>query len=106
MVPRFAGACLGLLAFFITITAGLYVRNPVEVILSRSILALFVFCLIGFALGGAAQLAIAEYEKNRRSEIRDRFREDTEGEGEPNAASTVDAVTPAVAGEDTEGPGG
>ena len=91
MVPRFAGASLGLLAFSITIAAGLCVRNPVEVILSRSIIALFAFCLIGFLLGGAAQMVIAEYDKDRESEIHKRYREDIGGKTETGTASDVDA---------------
>ena len=51
MVARFAGASLGLLAFATTAVAGLYVGNPPTVTLSRSILALFAFCLIGLLLG-------------------------------------------------------
>lgn len=96
MVARFVGASLGLLAFTITIIAGLLVHNPVTVILSRSILALFVFCIIGLVLGGAAQLVIREHERTRESEILKRYREgpaeteepgmenrSTEGEGAP-----------------------
>ena len=96
MVARFVGAGLGLLAFTITIVAGLVVHNPVTVILSRSILALFVFCVIGLVLGGAAQLVVREHERSRESEILKRYREkpaetdetrtenrSTEGEGAP-----------------------
>ena len=90
MVARFAGASLGLVAFTITITAGLFARNPVEVTLSRSIFALILFCLIGLLLGTAAQLVVAEYEKNREAEIQKRYRDDsagTEGSG-PNDGSS------------------
>ncbi len=62
MVARYVGAGLGLLAFFITIISGLYVQNPPEITLSRSLLALFVFCAIGMVLGSAAQMVINEYE--------------------------------------------
>lgn len=91
MVPRFAGASLGLLAFSIAVTAGLWVRNPVDVILSRSIFALFAFCLIGFLLGGAAQMVIAEYDSGRESEILKRYREDIEGKIEAGLPSDADA---------------
>ncbi len=70
MVARFAGVGLGFLAFSITAFAGLFVQNPVTVTLSRSILALFVFTIIGLALGTAAELVVHEYEKSRESEIR------------------------------------
>src|SRR3990172_10396916 len=72
MVARYAGAGLGLLAFTIVVTAGLIARNPVTVTLSRSIFALFLFCLIGLVLGRIAQLVVAEHEHKRETEIRKR----------------------------------
>lgn len=82
MVARFTGAGLGLLAFAVTITAGLLAQVPVEVTLSRSILALFLFCVGGLLLGGAAQHVVDEYQKERESQIRMRFdEEDTATEG-------------------------
>jgi len=99
MVPRYAGASLGLLAFFITITAGLWVRNPVEVILSRSILALFVFCFIGLLLGGAAQMVIAEYERGRESEILKRYREATEAQADSGGPSEAQGALTAASSE-------
>ena len=51
MLARYAGASLGLLAFTIVVTAGLIARYPVTVTPSRSIFALFLFCLIGLVLG-------------------------------------------------------
>ena len=76
MIARFAGAVLGLLAFTITAAAGLYVQNPLAVTLSRSILALFIFCVMGLLLGGAAQIVVAEHEKKRESQIRERYRQE------------------------------
>ena len=73
MAARYAGASLGLLAFTIVITAGLIARNPVTVTLSRSIFALFLFCLIGLVLGRVAQVVVAEHEQKRESEIRKRY---------------------------------
>ena len=75
MIARFAGAGLGLLAFTITAVAGVCVQNPVAVTLSRSILALLAFCVIGLVLGTAAQLVVSEHEKQRESEILRRYRE-------------------------------
>lgn len=75
MVARFASAGLGLLAFAVTITAGLLAHNPVTVTLSRSIFALFAFCIVGFVLGGVASRVIAEHEEERKAEIRKRYRE-------------------------------
>ena len=68
MIARFAGAILGLLAFTITAVAGVWVQNPVTVTLSRSILALVAFCVIGVVLGTAAQVVVREHEKQRKSE--------------------------------------
>ena len=76
MVARVVGASLGLLAFTVTIVAGLYVQNPVTVTLSRGILALFVFCVIGLVLGGAAQIVINEHGDKREEEIRKQHREE------------------------------
>ena len=75
MVARFVGASLGLLAFTITIIAGLVVQNPATVTLSRSILALVVFCVIGLVLGTVAQLVVNEYEKSRQADILKRHRD-------------------------------
>lgn len=77
MVARFSGASLGLLAFAATTVAGLYVGNPPTVILSRSILALFAFCILGLLLGRAAQSVVAEFERNRKAEVDRRFRSDS-----------------------------
>ena len=74
MVARFVGASLGLLAFTITIIAGLVVQNPATVTLSRGILALVVFCVIGLVLGTVAQLVVNEYEKSRQADILQRHR--------------------------------
>ncbi len=79
MVPRFTGASLGLLAFATTMVAGLYVGNPPMVTLSRSILALFAFCVIGLLLGRAAQAVVSEYERSRRDEFERRSRADSAG---------------------------
>ena len=75
MVARYAGASLGLLAFLIVVTAGLIAQNPVTVTLSRSIFALFLFCLIGLVLGRIAQMVVAEHEQKRETEIRKRYHE-------------------------------
>jgi len=76
MVARYAGASLGLLAFATTLVAGLSVGNPPTVILSRGILALFTFCVIGLLLGKAAQSVVTEYEHTRTAEIERRYRDD------------------------------
>ena len=78
MVARLTGAALGLLAFTVTVISGMIVENPVTVTLSRSILALFIFCLLGMALGAAAQAVVAEHESQRVEEIKQRYREENE----------------------------
>lgn len=65
MTPRAGGAALGLLAFSTAIIAGLWVRNPVSLILSRAIWAMFVFFVIGLLLGWAAQVVVREHIKDR-----------------------------------------
>ena len=91
MVPRFTGAGLGLLAFTISTITGLFARNPVSVVLSRSILALFIFCLIGMVLGTVAQMVVSEYEQQAEEAIRKQYPKhpsvdqvsSASGEGEP-----------------------
>jgi hypothetical protein len=95
MVARYAGAGLGLLAFTVTVVAGLAVHNPVTVTLSRSILALFVFCLIGLVLGTAAQMVVAEHGKRRESEITERYSEGPPAaQDEPETSSTDEDNAP------------
>lgn len=81
MVARYAGASLALFAFAVAVIAGLSVRNPPITILSRAILALFVFFFIGLFLGGAAQLVLREYRTRRESDIRQRNAESAAAEG-------------------------
>ncbi len=71
MVARFTGASLGLFAFSITLIAGLVVQNPFAVTLSRGIIALFTFCLIGLVLGAAADKVLSEHERSKTAEIND-----------------------------------
>jgi hypothetical protein len=99
MVPRFTGAALGLLAFFITTATGLWVRNPVEVTLSRSLFALFAFCLIGLFLGGAAQMVINEHERRRQAEILEKYREEIAKPGEAQTADEGGGRAPVEAAE-------
>ncbi len=73
MVARLAGASLGLFAFAVAGVAGLLARNPIETVLSRSILALVVFCVLGLLLGGVTEWVIAERERQRESEIRGKY---------------------------------
>lgn len=69
MVGRFTGACLGLLAFAITILAGLAVHNPPMVTLSRAVWALAIFCALGLVLGAVAQAVVNEHFRRREKEV-------------------------------------
>ncbi len=70
MLSRCTGACLGLLAFAITIVAGLFVGNPPMVTLSRAVGALVVFCVLGLVVGAGAQAVVTEFHRQReRAEL-------------------------------------
>ncbi len=77
MVARFAGASLGLLAFAVCTAAGLFAQNPPSVTLSRSILAMFVFCALGLLLGAVAQMVIAEHEGTQEAKIQSKYQDNT-----------------------------
>lgn len=68
MIPRFSGAILGLLAFSIATFAGLWTGNSVETTLCRALLALGLFCLLGIAIGLAAQSTIREHLRQSESQ--------------------------------------
>lgn len=61
MVARYTGATLSLFAFGLAAIAGLIAGNPPEVVLSRALWALAVFCVLGLAVGAAAQMVLGEY---------------------------------------------
>ena len=91
MIARFVGAGLGLLAFCITILSGVYAQNPVTTTLSRSIFALFIFFLLGLALGTAVEVVVNEHERSREAEILKRYREESnQTEGDPATGSSTD----------------
>lgn len=98
MIARFTGGTLGLLAFTITIIAGLYVRNPVAVTLSRSIWALLVFCCIGLVLGAAAGLVLREHEASREREILQEYRENPTPSEDEGAEDQTTSEEPLKAG--------
>ena len=95
MLARYAGASLGLLAFAVSTVAGLLAQNSVGVILSRSIFALFVFCIIGLVLGGVARMIIAEHETKQALEIRKRYEEADVDQVGAGAAAEPDSASPA-----------
>jgi hypothetical protein len=91
MVVRLTGSALGLFAFAVTMVAGLWVGNPVPVTLSRSIFALFLFFIIGIALGGAAQAVLNEHQAQRERALRERI-EETAKEADEDAAKSEDEI--------------
>lgn len=97
MVARLSGSTLGLLAFAVTAAAGLFSRNPVEVILSRSIFASIIFCALGLVLGGVAQLVITDHKRQRSAAIRRRYRED-DSDNDKSAAQDGSPPAEALAG--------
>ena len=82
MVSRYTGACLGLLAFAIAVVAGLSVKNPPTLVLSRAVWALVVFCVIGLLLGTIAQAVLTEHRRRREEAVLATFRAGrTDGDG-------------------------
>lgn len=96
MIARYVGATLGLLAFTIVIATGLFAQNPITVTLSRSLLALFAFFMIGLVLGGAAQLVVNEHQADAHADIERRY--GSAQEQEPDEEETADQ-SPVTEGE-------
>ncbi|MBN1514796.1 MAG: hypothetical protein JXB13_22480 [Phycisphaerae bacterium] len=69
MVARYTGGILGMLAFAVSVLAGLWVGNPVAIILSRAVWALVLFSVIGLSLGAVAQFVIDDYARRRYQEV-------------------------------------
>jgi hypothetical protein len=69
MIARFAGASLGLLAFGVATLMGLVAGNPTQVVLSRALWSLVVFCMLGLAIGSIAQAVIDEYTNRKLKEL-------------------------------------
>lgn len=61
MIARFAGGVLGLLAFSVAAVLGLVAGNPPMTIVTRSIWALVVFCVLGLVVGAAAQAVVNDF---------------------------------------------
>lgn len=89
MVARFSAASLALIAFTIAVVAGLFAGNPVTTTLSRGILALFIFCILGLSLGKIADVVIAEHQKKRETEILERLKEIPMPHADANGATAV-----------------
>ncbi len=67
--PQSVAAALGMLAFSVCILAGLWVGNPVSVILSRALAGMVVFTIIGLATGWAAQIVVREHVSRREETL-------------------------------------
>jgi hypothetical protein len=94
MAPRAIGAALGLLAFSTTIVAGLVVRNPIGVTLMRSIWAMFLFCVIGLAIGAAVQTIVREHTRGREKKLFALEDDEREPELKEQNSSTGDLAEP------------
>jgi hypothetical protein len=70
MIARFTGGVLGLLAFGVAASAGLVVGNPPMTVLTRALWALAIFCIVGLAVGAAAQAVVNEYVGNQEEKLR------------------------------------
>jgi len=92
MMARRAGAMLGLLAFSVTVSGGLIAGNPVMHTLQRGLVALFLFSVLGFALGWAAHLVIREYERSREAEFEKRH-QSSSGDTDVDAAGASEGVS-------------
>ncbi len=67
MVARYTGATLSLFAFGLAAVAGLIAGNPPEIVLSRALWALVVFCVLGLVVGSAAQMVLGEYAIEKKA---------------------------------------
>ena len=88
---RRAGACLGLLAFCLTIVRGMGAGNPPEVILTRALWAMIIFFLLGLVLGFAGHLAISEHTANRAKVLAVELEEARTGPGDAEEAPAEQA---------------
>ncbi len=95
MVARYTGAVLSLFAFGLASVAGLIAGNPPEVVLSRALWALAVFCVIGLAVGATAQMVLGEYAIEKAAAV---MPDENEMAVEFNDDETVDVA--AVGHED------
>jgi len=86
MISRFAGGILGLLAFAVAATMGLAVGNPPMAVLTRAIWALVIFCIVGLAVGAAAQAVINDYVAKQEEKLRSPAGERTSPGGAVEAA--------------------
>ncbi len=81
MAPRSSAAALGLLAFSVSVLAGLWARNPVAAILARAIWAMIVFAFIGLLAGWAVSIVLAEHAAEKEKALR--TSEDSPAEADP-----------------------
>jgi hypothetical protein len=69
MISRYAGSCLGLFAFTVACASGLVAGNQFSTVLSRALLAMFLFFVIGSLLGYSAQKVVNEQVAAKEKEI-------------------------------------
>lgn len=91
---RRAGACLGLLAFCLTIVRGMGTGNSPELVLTRALWAMIIFFVLGLVLGFAGHLAINEHSANRAKALAVELDRARAG---PDDAEVAEAAEPGVA---------
>jgi hypothetical protein len=93
MIARFAGGTLGLLAFGVTATVGLAVGNPPMTVVTRALWALVVFCVVGLAVGAAAQAVVNEYLAKQEEALRSPSGERTAAGVQAEAGAAGESAT-------------
>jgi|GEM_PF-2660091 len=96
-LTKTVGVCCGLAAFAIALMVGLSAGNPVEVILSRSLIALFVCYLIGMTLGAMFDRLAAELGAANERENPTPVMDETSATGMPTKADAAQIETAAQA---------
>jgi len=86
---KLIAACAGLTGFTVAILAGLAANNTADVILGRSVLAMFVCYVVGGVIGGVMDKAVSEgiADYQRRMAAPD-------PEPAPEAVAAVETRTP------------
>ena len=93
MPAKLAGASLALIAFAVTMTAGVSVDNPASTTLLRGLIAMPIAYFVGWALGAVGQRAMHEHIDHYKAErpierIEDAAARPNENEQQPRQTET------------------
>ena len=69
MTTKICGAGLGFLAFAVSLVIGLWTENPFITIVSRSLIVMGLFYILGCCLAGIGQKVINENVENEKQRI-------------------------------------